>query len=95
MLILIPILIIVGVLAGWLGPMLFKSRPPYGLGVDITASIICMVALGVPEWLWILPAFGLSSESGWLRLAVSIGDPFFVALIVLWLIRKIHGPPVH
>ncbi len=94
MAILVPILVIVGVLTGWLAPMLFKSKPPYGLGVDIAASVLCMVVLGVPEWLWILPAFGMGFESGWLRLAAAVGDPFVLALIVLWLLRKIHGPQV-
>ncbi len=94
MAILVPILIVVGVLTGWLAPKLFKSKPPYGLGVDMAASVLCMVALGVPEWLWILPAFGMGFETGWLRLVASVGDPFFLALIVLWLLRKIHGPQV-
>jgi uncharacterized membrane protein YeaQ/YmgE (transglycosylase-associated protein family) len=91
MAILIPILVIVGVLTGWLAPRIFKSRPPYGLGVDIVASVICMVGLGVPEWLWILPALGMGFESGWLRLVATIGDSFSLALIVLWLLRKIRG----
>ena len=45
--------IIGGALIGWGVPRLFKSEPPYGLGMDILASVLAAIILGVPEWLWI------------------------------------------
>lgn len=79
------VLAIIGVLTGWLGPMAVKSRRPYGMGGDIVAGVLSMLVLGLIEWLWIMPAFNFP---GWLDLAASIGDPFVLTLIVLWLMRK-------
>jgi hypothetical protein len=80
--------LIIAVLTGWLVPLAFKSRRPYGLAGDIVACVLSMVLLGVLEWLWILPALRIT---GWLKLAAAIGDPWGLALIVLWLMRRLRG----
>ena len=80
------ILAVVGLLTGWLAPAVVKSRRPYGMAGDIIVSVLIMVVLGLAEWLWILPALNFT---GWLAIVATIGDPFFAALIVLWLMRKI------
>jgi len=80
------VLAIIGVLTGWLAPMVAKSRRPYGMGGDIAACLIIMVVVGVIEWQWIMPLFNFP---GWLDLSAAIGDPFVLSLIVLWLMRKI------
>ncbi|MFQ5595095.1 MAG: hypothetical protein ACE5HA_13195 [Anaerolineae bacterium] len=80
------ILAIIGVLTGWLAPMVVSSRRPYGMGGDIIACVLTMLAVGLPEWLWIMPALNFG---GWIKWAGTIGDPFVLALIVLWLMRKI------
>ncbi|HIQ04636.1 MAG TPA: hypothetical protein EYH31_02965 [Anaerolineae bacterium] len=74
-----------GALIGWGVPKLFKSEPPYGLSVDILASVLAALVLGIPEWLWIMDALGFH---GWLKLAGALGDPLGLSLIVLWILRK-------
>jgi len=80
--------IIGGALIGWGVPRALKSEPPYGVGVDILASVLAAIALGVPEWLWILPALGFS---GAIKLIAAVGDPLGLSLIVLWLLRRVKG----
>ena len=80
------VLVIVGLLTGWLAPAAVKSRRPYGIAGDIIVSVLIMVVLGLAEWLWIMPALNITS---WLAIVATIGDPVALALIVLWLMRKI------
>jgi len=82
------ILIIIGVLTGWGIPLAAKSQRPYGLVGDILASALSMLVVGLAEWMFILPALKFT---GWLAMAATIGDPWFLALIVLWLMRRIKG----
>ena len=77
-----------GALIGWGVPKLFKSEPPYGLGVDVAASVIAAVALGLAEWLWILEAFGFR---GLFKFLIAVGDPLGLSLIVLWVLRKVKS----
>jgi hypothetical protein len=79
------ILAIVGVLAGWLVPLAFGGRRPYGLATDISACVLVMLVLGLVEYIWIMPLFNFA---GWVDWLASIGDPLAVALIVLWVMRK-------
>jgi uncharacterized membrane protein YeaQ/YmgE (transglycosylase-associated protein family) len=81
--------LVLGALIGWLVPEMLNSDRPYGTGGDVGASAVSAVGLGIVEWSWILPALGFSS--GWIKVAAAIGDPLGLALIVLWLIRKIKG----
>jgi len=78
-----------GVLIGWLVPTLFKSEPPYGLAVDILASVLIALAWGVPWHLWGLEAIGLGNMPKWLLLAGVLADSWGFALVVLWLLRRI------
>jgi len=81
--------LVLGALIGWLVPAVLNSDRPYGIGGDVGASAVSAVALGIVEWSWILPALGFTS--GWIKVAAAIGDPLGLALIVLWLMRKIQG----
>ncbi len=82
------ILLVVGVLTGWGIPLAAKSSRPYGLLGDVLASALTMLVLGLGEWVFILPALG---STGWLKLVIAIGDPWFLALIVLWLMRRVKS----
>ena len=82
------ILVVVGLLTGWGIPLAAKSSRPYGLLGDLLASTLTMLVLGLAEWVFILPALG---STGWLKLVITIGDPWFLALIVLWLMRRIKS----
>lgn len=80
---------ILGVLGGWLVPIIFKSERPYGLVGDILVCTIVTVILAFLSWNYLMPALGF--ESGWIKVLGSIGDPLFVGLISLWVMRKIKG----
>ncbi|MFQ6058257.1 MAG: hypothetical protein ACE5MB_05165 [Anaerolineae bacterium] len=88
LIVLLIIWILFGALIGWGVPKLFRSEPPYGLWGDILACVLSAVVLGLLEWIWILPAFGFT---GWLKLAAALGDPLGLALIMLWILRRVKG----
>ena len=78
------VLALVGVLAGWLAPMVVKARRPYGMGGDIAAGVVIMVGLGLLWWYGLMPLFNFPQ---WLNIAAVFGDPLGLTLIVLWLMR--------
>jgi hypothetical protein len=80
------ILLVVGLLTGWGMPLAVKSSRPHGLSGDLMVSILTMLVLGLIEWILILPAMGIT---GWLAIAAAIGDPWGLALILLWLMRRV------
>jgi hypothetical protein len=82
------ICLVLGVLSGWGIPLAAKSSRPYGLLGDVLVCTVTMVVLGLVEWILILPAMGIS---GWLAIAAAIGDPWGLALILLWLMRRIKS----
>ena len=81
-------LLIVGVVTGWRIPLAVKSERPYGLWGDILASGLSMLTWGLAAWVFVLPALGLT---GWVAIAAAIGDSFGLALLVLWLMRRIKS----
>ena len=78
---------ILGAMLGWLVPILFKSKRPYGLAGDVLVCAVLSAALAFVEWTWLLPALGFGT--GWLTVILAISDPLGFGLICLWLIRKI------
>jgi uncharacterized membrane protein YeaQ/YmgE (transglycosylase-associated protein family) len=84
------LLVIVGLLIGWLLPPAFKSRRPYGLNGDLIASLATMLVFGALEWFWLLDAISLSHPV-WLKMLIALTDPAFGAAIVLWIMRKVKG----
>ncbi len=80
------ILAIVAVLTGWLAPLAAGGRRPYGIGGDIAACVVVMLVLGIIEYQWIMPIFDFAEWVDWLA---AIGDPWVLALIVLWLMRRV------
>ena len=89
MAIILLVSLVLGVLGGWLVPIIFKSKRPYGLVGDILVCTIITVVLAFLSWNYIMPALGF--ESGWIKVLGSIGDPLFLGLIGLWVMRKIKG----
>jgi uncharacterized membrane protein YeaQ/YmgE (transglycosylase-associated protein family) len=81
--------LVLSVVSGWLLPVLFKSRRPYGLLGDILIVTVPAVVLSFVEWTWILPALGFGS--GWIKVVAAIGDPLVLGWICLWLARKIKS----
>jgi uncharacterized membrane protein YeaQ/YmgE (transglycosylase-associated protein family) len=86
----IILLVVVGLLIGWLVPEAFKSKRPYGLTGDLIASIAAMLVFGILEWFWLLDAIGLSHPV-WLKLLFTLIDSAFGAAIVLWIMRRVKG----
>jgi predicted small integral membrane protein len=80
---------ILGILGGWLVPIIFKSGRPYGPVGDILVCTIVTVVVAFLSWNYIMPALGF--ESGWIKVLGSTGDPLFLGLISLWVMRKIKG----
>lgn len=80
---------ILAILSGWLLPIIFKSRRPFGLGGDVLVCLVVTVVLAYVEWVWLLPAIGFSE--GWISIAAAIGDPLVLSWICLWLMRKIRA----
>ena len=80
-----------GGVAGGMVATLFKSGRPWGLGADIADVILAQLVLRLAEGLWLLPLIGGVWSSGWIKIAVATSDPWFGALIVLWLMRKIKS----
>lgn len=86
------IVVVAGVLAilsGWLVPLIFKSRRPFGLWGDILVCLVVTIGLAYVEWVFLLPAIGFGT--GWISVAAAIGDPLTLSWICLWLMRKIKG----
>lgn len=80
---------ILAILAGWLVPVIFKSRRPYGLVGDIVVCTVATVGLSFLSWNYIMPALGF--ETGWIKVLGSTADPLTLGLICLWLMRKIKS----
>jgi uncharacterized membrane protein YeaQ/YmgE (transglycosylase-associated protein family) len=64
---------LLAVLSGWLIPIIFKSRRPYGVLGDILVSLVVAVGLAYVEWTWLLPAIGFEKR-GWLTIAATVGS---------------------
>jgi uncharacterized membrane protein YeaQ/YmgE (transglycosylase-associated protein family) len=83
--ILIAVWIVIGLLLGMLATSIWKEPRPYGDAADFIAAVSASVITGIIDWL-IFPFFNIE---GWLKFAGFILEPTLVALIVLWVIRKI------
>jgi uncharacterized membrane protein YeaQ/YmgE (transglycosylase-associated protein family) len=89
MTIILLVTLVLGVLGGWLVPILFKSERPYGVVGDILVCTVVTVAMSFLSWNYIMPWLGF--ESGWIKILGAIGDPFALGLICLWVMRKIKS----
>ena len=88
LIVLLIVWLIIGGLVGTFAGKVTKSEPPFGLTVDILASVATEVVIGVAAW-FICPLLGIY---GILRLLIStIGDPLLAALIVLWILRRVKA----
>ena len=88
-LLILIVVAVLGIILGWLVPILFKSERPFGLAGDILVCTLVSVVLAIVEVVWLLPALGF--RPGWITTMLAIGDPLGFGLLCLWLIRKIKG----
>ncbi|MGD1996881.1 MAG: hypothetical protein PVH62_08925 [Anaerolineae bacterium] len=77
--------IVLGLLVGALGGMVARSEPPYGLAVDLVASLLTMIGIGLGDY-YILPMMGFS---GAVHFAAMVLEPLIGTVLVLWLLRVI------
>ena len=82
-LILVAVMIVVGLLAGWLAGPIWKNKRPIGVRGDYIAAVITAIVVGLMDWL-VIPAMGFSITMRNIGVAV---EPFLGALMVLWIIR--------
>ena len=81
--ILIVIMVLVGLLMGWVGGLIWKGKRPIGVRGDYLAAVITAVAVGLMDW-FVIPAMGFSPNLKYLGVAL---EPALGALLVLWIIR--------
>jgi uncharacterized membrane protein YeaQ/YmgE (transglycosylase-associated protein family) len=89
MLIILLVSLVLGVLGGWLVPILLKSDRPYGAVGDILVCTVITVVASFLSWSFIMPALGF--EDGWIKVAGATLDPFALGLISLWVMRRIKS----
>ena len=82
-LILVAAMILVGLLMGWVGGLIWKENRPIGIRGDYIAAIITAVVVGLLDW-FVIPAMGFSETMRNLGVAM---EPALSALLVLWIIR--------
>jgi uncharacterized membrane protein YeaQ/YmgE (transglycosylase-associated protein family) len=81
--ILVIIMIVVGLIMGWIGGLIWKDKRPIGVAGDYLAAVITAVIVGLMDW-FVIPAMGFSDTIKYLGVAI---EPAVVALLVLWVIR--------
>jgi hypothetical protein len=75
--------VLIGLLAAALASLIGRAEPPYGLAVDIGASVLTMIVVGLVDYA-ILPLLGYT---GTLRFVAMVAEPLVAVVIVLWLLR--------
>ncbi len=82
-LILVIVMIVIGLVIGWLAGPIWKGKRPIGANGDYIAAVITAVVVGLMDW-FVIPAMGFSTTMRNLGVAI---EPALGALLVLWIIR--------
>jgi uncharacterized membrane protein YeaQ/YmgE (transglycosylase-associated protein family) len=77
-------MVIVGLIMGFVGGLIWKDNRPIGVAGDYIASVITTVIVGLFDW-YLIPLLGFSDT---LKIIGIIFEPALAALLVLWIIRK-------
>lgn len=83
-LILLVVMVVVGLVMGWVAGLIWKDNRPIGVQGDYIAAVITAVIVGLLDW-YVIPAMGFSQGLVYLGLAL---EPPLGVLLVLWIIRK-------
>jgi uncharacterized membrane protein YeaQ/YmgE (transglycosylase-associated protein family) len=83
--ILLVAMVLVGLLMGAIGSLIWKDNKPLGAAGDYIVAVITAIAIGLLDW-YVIPAMGFSDT--WKYLGVAM-EPALSALIVLWIVRKV------
>jgi len=85
---LLLIVLVGSVLVGWLVPLAFKSKRPYGLAGDIIIPTVVGVFYAFIIYAYVAPMVGLT---GWLAFIGTAGESIAMAALTLWILRKIKS----
>jgi uncharacterized membrane protein YeaQ/YmgE (transglycosylase-associated protein family) len=77
-------MVVVGLIMGFVGGLIWKDNHPIGVAGDYIASVITTVIIGLIDW-YLIPALGFSNT---IKIIGIIFEPALSALLVLWIIRK-------
>ena len=81
--ILVAAMIVVGLLMGLVGGLIWKDNRPIGVRGDYTVAVIVAVVFGLLDW-FIIPAMNFSNT---LRNIAVATEPALGALLALWVVR--------
>ena len=79
------VMVLVGLLIGAIGSLIWKDNKPLGAAGDYLLAVVSAVAIGLLDW-YVIPAMGFSDTMKYLGVAM---EPAFGALVVLWVVRKV------
>ena len=82
-LILIGIMIVFGLVVGYIAGLIWKDNRPIGVKGDYIVAILSAIVIGLLDW-FVIPAMGFSQT---LKLIGVVLEPPLGALAVLWVIR--------
>lgn len=83
-LILVVVMVVVGLIMGWVAGLIWKGERPYGVQTDYIVSVITAVVVGLLDY-YVIPALKFSETMKWLGVAL---EPPLSSLLVLWIMRK-------
>jgi len=83
--ILLIAMVVIGLVMAALAGLIWKGERPYGTGGDYMAAVITAVVVGLIDW-YVIPAMGFSQT--WRLIGVAT-EPAILALVVLWVMRRI------
>lgn len=86
--VLLAIWFVTGLVVALLAGSIWKGERPYGEVVDYGFSIVLAVIVGLIDWYLVADFFNFE---GVLKFVVAVGEPPFVSLIGLWVLRKVKG----
>jgi uncharacterized membrane protein YeaQ/YmgE (transglycosylase-associated protein family) len=83
-LILLGIMIVEGLVIGWVAGLIWKGNRPIGAVGDTIVAVVSVIVIALLDW-YVIPAMGFSDTMKLLGVAL---EPPLGALLVLWIIRK-------
>ncbi len=85
-LIIIGIMILYGIVIGFIAGLIWKENRPIGIKGDFIAAILSSIVFGLGEW-FLIPALGFNQT---MKLLGTFIEAPLISLALLWLIRVIN-----
>lgn len=85
-LIIIGIMIIYGLVLGFVAGLIWKDNRPLGMKGDFLIAILSSIIFGVGEW-FLIPALGFNQT---IKLLGTFVEAPLISLAILWLLRYIY-----